>query len=216
MNTELSATPRYKIVGNDWLGVNGLAHPPGTEFPTIGWPPNGGAGLKGLNEPARRILSWLVDNRFDAFKPVTPWNAELGRFYLPGKSADTRADNIPIIPPDAALPNMPAYKALKKIGNVGLESVLDSDGRFPHRVLNVGDVIVTLDWPRFNAGEFDPANPEAEDVLAYFADAREHPKLLPSPWNWFNREVFLPDLPGAKHWGREYPAVTLAEMAEAG
>jgi hypothetical protein len=188
-NTELSATPRYKIVGKYWLGVLGIAHPPGSEFKTMGWPPAG--ELEALNEPARRILDFQKIHQFDAFKPDSPFDVKLGRYFLPEPGRDHRVESVRIVPADRVLSNMPSYRARRNIP----DEQYAEPRRFPHRNIAKGDLIAVLTWPRMLwPADFEPANAEAEAVIAYFGEAGEHPYLLPSPWCHFHRAVFLPDL----------------------
>ena len=105
------------------------------------------------------------------------------------------------------MPGMPAYRALTDINEVGAEPDLR---RFWHRDVKKGDVIHVLQWPTAlfaKAGEFEAANLEAEAVVEYFDAAYDHPKLLESPWDWYLRAIFLPELPGIKAGKVEYVRV---------
>lgn len=188
---EMAQQPRYRVSGPDPIAVFGIPEQPGYEFNHANaWPPNSGNGVEPVNEPARRILAWWKAHVFDAFKPDTP--VSHGRYYLPGATADPRSQLITLVSPDRVLSSMPAYRSLRGYQH----SIWDPVRRFP-RSIEIGETIVTLRWPTFETGEFEPANPAAEAVTAYFEANATHPRLLASPWCEFAMDLFLPDLPGA-------------------
>jgi hypothetical protein len=194
----LNVVPRYRTSGKEWVAVNGIPSPPGTEFEAKYWPmwplttlPR----LEAVNEPARRIMAYI--DKFRMGYPVVDhlWSEQYDRYWLPEPADDYRSAMVRVVAEENVLPGMPQYRSLAKFN----DGPLVPDRPFPHRVVKVGDIITVLTWPaRLSHHEFEPANREGELVWDYFERNKTHPALEQSPWCWFHRAIFLPDLPSVR------------------
>lgn len=190
---ELSEVPRYRTVGVEWSAVNGLAAPPGTIFEARFWPRwplTSTTNLEGENEPARRILQYIKRFQFVTPPVESLWSEEHGRYLLLEPADDYRSTIVRPVPEAEAFPNMPRYRAL-----VTFPHRMFGDQLFAHRTVTAGETFALVTWPRrLSARQFEPANDEAEQVLDYWNANSDHPRLALSPWCWFHRAIFLPEL----------------------
>jgi hypothetical protein len=195
-----------QIEGGKWQAINGIGAPPGTEFNHQGWPPN--FEVEAINEPAKRVSAYNEKHRTDAFRPETPRSVGFGRYFLPAVT-DPRSSMVYIVPEDRAYPKMPRYKALRDLA----EDWSSSRRRFPHRSIKEGEIVAIVSWPNWTRDEFEPVNPSAEAVQAYYAAAKGHDHLLSSPWCEFYRDIFLPALSAIKAGGLNVGSPAVPEMA---
>jgi hypothetical protein len=110
--------PRYRMLSETGF-IAGVPRRRFDQFNFEGWPK--GARLEPLNAAAKKIASYYEKNRTEAFLPKTPFNKELGQFYLPAYLRPAVAGYSPgseygahlptPIDIDDARPGMPRYRA---------------------------------------------------------------------------------------------------------
>jgi hypothetical protein len=179
--------PRYKTLRA--THNMGIPYAAGVEISVSGWP---GADVEPINESARRIAGWLGRFGSHLLKPHSPSNALAGGIYLPGVLPDfgpvgvfnhhfDTPQNSTVAPvrESEVLAGMPLYTVNVDLHLGKTHVPAKTEFAFLGRPLE----------------GFEPVNEGAKAVTAYYADNKDNPALLPSPWCCYRQDVALPDLP---------------------
>ena len=177
-------TPTYRALSRMHNGVGFVGA--GVEFDHLGWPAFPEKTVEPANAAAERVIAYYAEKNGQFGFPVSPYNSNFGRIYLPAQLGVLNGARLPALP-RVEMRNMPRYQA-------------DWGIQFGALMVPEGREFAFTAWP---VDGISPANRQAEEVADYFEANRLNPRLPLSPWCEFERAIFLPDLPPAKKISRD-------------